>query len=90
MQIQGDQEMVRACNKLIQELVDHGFKPRLQRLDNECPSDLRSLLNQRAIQFQLAPPHMHRRNAAELAIQMFKIHFIAGLCLMSFIWEDRR
>jgi hypothetical protein len=34
MKSRGDQEMVRAYNKLIQELVDHGFKPRLQRLDN--------------------------------------------------------
>jgi hypothetical protein len=80
MKIRGDQEMVRAYNKLIQELVDHGFKPRLQRLDNECSSDLRSLRNQHDIQFQLAPPHMHRRNAAERAIQTFKNHFIAGLC----------
>jgi hypothetical protein len=80
MKSRGDQEMVRAYNKLIQELVDHGFKPRLQRLDNECSSALRSLLNQHNIQFQLAPPHMHRRNAAERAIQTFKNHFIAGLC----------
>jgi hypothetical protein len=65
MKSRGDQEMVRAYNKLIQELVDHGFKPRLQRLENECFSALRSLLNQHDIQFQLAPPHMHRRNAAE-------------------------
>jgi hypothetical protein len=75
-----DQEMVRAYNKLIQELVDRGFKPRLQRLDNECSSALRSLLNQHDIQFQLAPPHMHRHKAAKRAIQTFKNHFIAGLC----------
>jgi hypothetical protein len=79
MKSRGDQKMFRAYNKLIQELVDHGFKPRLQRLDNECSSSLRSLLNQHDIQFQLAPPYMHRRNAAERAIQTFKNHFIAGL-----------
>jgi hypothetical protein len=56
--------MVRAYNKLIQELVGHGFKPRLQRLDNECSSALGSLLNQHDIQFKLAHPHMHLRNAA--------------------------
>jgi hypothetical protein len=80
MKNRGDQEMVQAYNKLIQELVDHGFKPRLQRLENECSSALHSLLNQHDIQFQLAPPHMHRRNAAERVIQTFKNHFIAGLC----------
>jgi hypothetical protein len=68
MKSRGDQEMVRAYNKLIQELVDHGFKPRLKRLNNECSSALRSLLNQHDIQLQLAPPHMHHRNAAEQAI----------------------
>jgi hypothetical protein len=80
MKSRGDQEMVRAYNKLIQELVDHGLKPRFQRFDNECPSALLSHLNQHDIQFQLAPPHMHRRNADERAIQTFKNHFSAGLC----------
>jgi hypothetical protein len=80
MKSRGDQEMVIAYNKLIQELVDHGFKPPLQRLGNECSSALRSLLNQHDIQFQLAPPHIHRRNAAKRAIQTFKNHFIDGLC----------
>jgi hypothetical protein len=79
MKIRGDQEMFRAYNKLIQELVDHGFKPRLQRLDNECSNALRYLINQHDIQLQLVPPHMHRRKAAERAIQTFKTHFIAGL-----------
>jgi hypothetical protein len=27
-----------------------------------------------------APPHLHRQNAAERAIQTFKNHFVAGLC----------
>jgi hypothetical protein len=80
MKSRGGQEMVRSYNKLIQELIDHGFKPRLHRLDNECSKARRSLLNQHDIQFQLAPPHMPRRNAAERAIQTFKNHFVAGLC----------
>ena len=29
--------------------------------------------------FQLVPPHLHRRNAAERAIQTFKNHFIARI-----------
>jgi hypothetical protein len=82
MKSRGHRDMVMAYNKLIQELVDHGFQPRLQRLDNECSSALRSILNQHDIQFQfqLSPPHMHRHNAAERAIQTFKAHSIAGLC----------
>jgi hypothetical protein len=80
MKSRGEPYMIRAYNKLIQELVDRGFKPRLQRLDTECSNSLRSLLTRHDIQFQLAPHHMHRRNAAERAIQTFKNHFIAGLC----------
>ena len=30
------------------------------------------------ISFQLAPPHMHRRNAAEREIRTFRNHFVAG------------
>ena len=32
------------------------------------------------ITYQLVPPHNHRANPAERAIQTFKNHFIAGLC----------
>jgi hypothetical protein len=80
MKNRGDKDMVRAYNKIIQELIYHGFKPRLQRLDNECSQALISLMNQHDIQFQLAPPHMHLRNAAERAIQTFKNNFFSGLC----------
>jgi hypothetical protein len=31
------------------------------------------------IDYQLVPPHCHRRNAAERAIRTFKEHFVAGL-----------
>jgi hypothetical protein len=33
------------------------------------------------VDFQLAPPGVHRRNAAKRAIRTFKNHFIAGLCI---------
>jgi hypothetical protein len=31
------------------------------------------------VEYQLVPPHCHRRNAAERAIRTFKEHFLAGL-----------
>jgi hypothetical protein len=31
------------------------------------------------VEYQLVPPHRHRRNAAERAIRTFKEHFVAGL-----------
>jgi hypothetical protein len=32
------------------------------------------------VDFQLVPPNIHRRNAAEIVIRTFRNHFIAGLC----------
>jgi hypothetical protein len=72
--------MVRAYAVLIIDLNDWGLVMRLQRLENECSRALRVFLAQEDIQFQLAPPHIHLCNAADLAIQTFKNYFISGLC----------
>ena len=61
------------------KLIRAGLRPQLQRLDNECSDILKDFLLDHGIQHQLAPPGIHRRNAAERAIQTFKDHFIAGL-----------
>jgi hypothetical protein len=41
---------------------------------------LRNYLTNQGINYQLTPPHIHRRNNDEREIQTFKNHFIAGLC----------
>lgn len=61
------------------ELVQAGHRPKLQRMDNETSTVLKEYMTQENIEFQLAPPGIHRRNAAERAIRTFKNHFIAGL-----------
>ena len=61
-------------------LVAAGLRPQMHRLDNECSAALKTFLREAGIDFQLVPPGMHRRNAAERAIRTFKNHFIAGLC----------
>jgi hypothetical protein len=48
-------------------------------LDNEAPAGLKRFMQAESIDFQLVPPQLHRRKAAERAIQTFKNHFIAGL-----------
>jgi hypothetical protein len=80
MKNRGDKEMVRAFDLLIQSLILRGLKPLLQRLDNEASLALRDYLTKQGITYQLAPPHIHRRNNAERAIQTFKNNFISGLC----------
>ena len=51
-----------------------------QQLDNECSQALKDFFQEEGTTFELVPPGMHRRNAAERAIRTFKNHFIAGLC----------
>ena len=49
------------------------------RTDNLL-SALQQHLSSVHVNFRLAPPHIHRLNAAERAIRTFKNHFITGLC----------
>ena len=62
------------------KLCRTGFHPKLQHLDNECSEILKDFMTNTNIDFQLIPPGVHHRNAAEGAICTFKNHFIAGLC----------
>ena len=73
-------EIVRACTTLHSLLIKRGLQPKFHMLDNEASLALQAAITNNNIEFQLAPPHIHRRNAAERAIRTFKNHFIAGLC----------
>lgn len=60
-------------------LVTRGFKPKFHFMKNEAPSGIQCFLLSHDTDFQLVPPHVHRHNAAECAIQTFKDHLIAGI-----------
>jgi hypothetical protein len=49
-------------------------------MDNEALAAVKEKLKGYNIEYQLVPPHIHQRNAAERAIRTFKNHFIAGMC----------
>jgi hypothetical protein len=72
--------ITEAYKILHQRLCNAGFKPKLQHLDNECSKMLKRFLKLKDVDFQLVPPGVHRRNAAECAICTFQNHFIAGRC----------
>jgi hypothetical protein len=61
-------------------VVARGLKPKLMKLENEASKLLKNYLHQQNITFQLVPPYIHRRNAAEREIRLFKYRLIAGLC----------
>ena len=73
-------EHIRAFNKLHTVLSERGFTPKHLRLDIEASMAYKANLRAKNIDFQLVPPHDHKRNPAERAIQTFKNHFIACLC----------
>jgi hypothetical protein len=54
-------------------------QPLLYILDNEASAEFKKSLKKYGVEYQLVPPHVHRRNAAERAIQTFKNHFLAFL-----------
>ena len=76
--IQGP-EILKAYAKIIQYLQDRGFHPQVHCLDNEASNVMKTYNQTNHIEYQLVPPHMHRRNAAERAIRTWNNYFIAGL-----------
>ena len=80
MKTKSGAEYLAAYKRVHSTLTKAGLKPKLQRLDNEASTALQQFMEDEDIDFQLVPPHLHRRNAAERAISTFKDHFIAGLC----------
>jgi hypothetical protein len=72
-------EWVKAYDHIHQELMVKGFKPKLQTLNNEASAALKIFFTAHDVEYQLVPPHCHRRNAAERAIRNFKEHFVARI-----------
>jgi hypothetical protein len=72
-------EWAKAYDTIHQKLTVKGFKPKLQPLDKKASSALKNVFTANNVNYQLVPPHCHRRNAAERAIRIFKEHFVAGL-----------
>ena len=73
-------EMTKTYQKLIDRLNKCGIYPKMHILDNESSSELEEAIGNNNMTFQYVPPHNHRRNRAERAIQTFKAHFISILC----------
>ena len=65
-----------------EQLCQSGHKPALQRLDNECSKELKPFMKDNDVDFQLVPPHVHCRNAAERAIRTFKTTLLPDSALL--------
>ena len=53
--------------------------PTMHILDNKASTALKHAIMSNKCTFQLVPPHVHRRNVAERAIQTFRDHFLEVL-----------
>ena len=73
-------EQLSAITRLHDQLSDQGQDTFLHILDNEASLCVMSYLNLKRITYQLVPPNVHRRNAAERDISTWKDHFVSGLC----------
>ena len=75
-----DNDTIKAYKEIYSMLKQWGLKPQLHWLDNEASKALENFITKEQTEYQLTPPHIHGRNAAERAICTFKKHFISGLC----------
>ena len=75
-----DSHRLQAYSTLMTRLRASNQRVDLQILDNEASAEYkRQITEVWGAKFQLVPPDMHRRNAAERAIRTFKAHFLSIL-----------
>jgi hypothetical protein len=72
-------EIKRGWLHIHEKLARGGNQPKIYILDNEASAELKRALAKYDLNYQLVPPHVHRRNAAERAIRTSKSHLLACL-----------
>ena len=72
-------EITKAWSIINEKFTTAGVQPHTYVIDNEASTHLKAAMTKKQIEYQLVPPHNHRANLAERAIQTFKKHFKAGL-----------
>ena len=70
-------------------MTEKGHKLTLNVTDNQAVTPLKKYLRSKNCRWQFVEPANHRVNAAERAIQMFKNHFISGLCSTDIQWPTQ-
>lgn len=73
-------QYVAATQRTVEFFRDLQHDVAFQRMDNETSKALERYMRQEKIEIQFVPPHNHRANPAERAIQTTKNHLIAALC----------
>ena len=74
-----DNHRIAAYQAIYARLKARHMAPTTHILDNEVSAAFQRVITSNNCTFQLVPPHVHRRNAAERAIRTFKDHFLSIL-----------
>eukprot|EP00804_Cyclotella_cryptica_P021962 CCRYP_000901-RA/>CCRYP_000901-RA protein AED:0.35 eAED:0.34 QI:0/0/0/1/1/1/2/0/655 len=74
-----DAHRIAAYRDIHSWLSNANRKPMVNILDNEASLAFRQAITSNGSTYQIVPPHVHRRNAAEHDIRTFKDHFLAVL-----------
>ncbi len=79
-----DHELTRAYRVLMTRLQHAGTVPKKHIFDNKVSEATKTIIkDEYKMAMELVPPGCHRRNAAEVAIQNFKAHFLSVLASMA-------
>ena len=81
-----DDTILEAFDEVISDLRNKGHKPKFNVTDNQAAKPINEYLAKEDGKWQFVEPSNHRVNVAERAIQMFKSHFIRGLCCTDNTW----
>mmetsp|Transcript_31451 Transcript_31451/g.45872 ORF Transcript_31451/g.45872 Transcript_31451/m.45872 type:complete len:154 (-) Transcript_31451:2776-3237(-) len=60
-----EKEIMKAFDSIHEYLIQQGLKPKCMRMDNEALAALLRNMENKKLDVQLAPSHMHMRNAAK-------------------------
>ena len=74
-----DKSIFEAYKTNFKMLEANGYKPRVNKMDNQATKFIKQFLTKNKCTLQLVEPHNHRVNKAKHAIQTFKDAFISTL-----------
>ena len=67
-------EHIRVYNDIFGYLEKRGLRPAVQKMDNECPQELKDIIvHQNKNELELVPPHDHRTNPDESAFTLSSV-----------------
>ena len=79
IKIRNTTEICEAWQTAYYQLKARGEAPNIHILDKKISNDTKTIFKESQVEYQLVPPHIHRRNTTERAIHTFKNHLITGL-----------